>query len=355
MAHLSARLKQKHSVFVITAYAPDECEDRVLRAPYPGLIAFALYALWRGALLLLRNRKIDVVFGGSVMVTPLVYFLARAFRRKAIVQAHGLDLVYRSLVYQTLCVGWLRYCNAVLANSNYTATLAVERGVSRESIAVIPLGVDVARFVPAANCDELKKALCLQCRQIILFVGRLARRKGVEEFVRNCLPAIVHDLPQVCFVIAGGNPTESLTHRDDVLSEIQAAVRELGLQDHVRSCGEVSDDELVKLYRCCDIVVLPALASTEDVEGFGMVLLEAGAAGKPVIATRVGGIPDAIVSGQSGILIKPGDYRELSNAIVELLGNDNRRQAIGECARRRVQRDFSWETIVPKYEKAFSS
>jgi phosphatidylinositol alpha-1,6-mannosyltransferase len=183
----------------------------------------------------------------------------------------------------------------------------------------------------------------------------LARRKGVEEFVRNCLAAIVEDLPQVCFVIAGGNPTESLTHRDDVLSEIQAAVRDLGLQDHVRLCGEVSDDELVKLYQCCDIVVLPALSSTEDVEGFGMVLLEAGAAGKPVIATRVGGIPDAVVSGETGILINPGDYRGLNNAIVELLADEHRRQAIGECARRRMQRDFSWETIVPKYEKAFSS
>jgi len=352
MAQLSAGLKKNHAVFVITAYADNGCEEDILRAPWPGLIPFGLYALWRGALLLVRNRKIDVVFGGSAMVTPLVYFLARAFRRKAVVQAHGLDLVYTSIIYQGLCVRWLKCCDAVLANSNYTGTLAMERGVPREAIRVIPLGVDSARFTPAANCEGLKQEFCLHGRQIILFVGRLARRKGVKEFVQNCLPVIVRELPHACFVVAGGNPTESLTHRDDVLSEIEAAVRKLGLHDHVRLLGEVNDEVLVKLYQCCDIFVLPALASTEDVEGFGMVLLEAAAAGKPVVATEVGGIPDAVESGKSGILIKPGDYREASKVIVELLAKDHRRQTIGEFARRRTQVEFSWDAVVTRYEEA---
>jgi phosphatidylinositol alpha-1,6-mannosyltransferase len=352
MAQLSAGLKKNHTVFVITAYADHGCEEDVFRSPWPGLIPFALYALWRGALLLIRNRKIHVVFGGSAMVTPLVYFLARAFRRKAVVQAHGLDLVYRSIIYQGLCVRWLKHCDAVLANSNYTGMLAMERGVPREAIHVIPLGVDSERFTPAANCDELKQEFRLEGRQIILFVGRLARRKGVKEFVQNCLPVIARELPHACFVVAGGNPTESLTHCDDVLSEIEATVRDLRLQDHVRLLGEVSDDQLVKLYQCCDLVVLPALASSNDVEGFGMVLLEAGAAGKPVVATRVGGIPDAVDSGKSGILINPGDYWEVSKVIVELLAKDHRRKTIGEFARRRTQMEFSWDAVVTRYEAA---
>ena len=352
MAQLSAGLKKNHTVFVITSYASHGGGHDIFRPPCPGLIPFALYALWRGALLLLCNRKIDVVFGGSAMVTPLVYFLARAFRRKAVVQVHGLDLVYSSLIYQTLCVRWLKHCDAVLANSNYTGTLAAERGISRESIDVIPLGVDVARFAPGPDCKELKRELCLNGRQIILFVGRLARRKGIKEFVQNCLPRIIQELPHVCFVVAGGNPTESLTHRDDVLTEIEAAVRDLGMQNHVRLCGEVSDDQLVKLYQCCDIVVLPALASADDIEGFGMVLLEAGAAGKPVVATRVGGIPDA-VDGRTGVLVEPGDYRELSKSVLELLTDGDKRQAMGEFARCRMQTEYSWETVLTKYEKAF--
>ena len=308
MCQLTAGLKKSHSVLIITAHAANAAsgEDGVFRAPWPGLLPFAFYAIWRGAMSLIRNPKIEVVFGGSAMVTPLVLLLARLFRRKAVVQAHGLDLVYGSIFYQVLCVRWLRYCDRTVANSNYTASLGAERGVSRESISVIPLGVDTTRFTPAANSEELKIATGLAGRRVILFVGRLARRKGVKEFIENCLPVIVREAPRAYFVVAGGNPTESLAHRDDVLSEIQTAVRELGLRDHARITGEVSDDELVKLYQCCDVVVLPALASAEDVEGFGMILLEAAAVGKPVVATRVGGIPDAVASGESGILVRTG-------------------------------------------------
>ena len=169
---------------------------RSLSAPWPGLLPFAFYAIWRGAISLIRNPEIEVVFGGSAMVTPLVILLARLFRRKAVVQAHGLDLVYSSIFYQVLCVRWLRYCDRTVANSNYTASLGAERGVSRESISVIPLGVDTARFTPVANCEELKIETGLAGRRVVLFVGRLARRKGVKEFIENCLPVIVREVPR---------------------------------------------------------------------------------------------------------------------------------------------------------------
>jgi phosphatidyl-myo-inositol dimannoside synthase len=355
MGQLTAGLKKRHSVLIITTHAANAAsgEGGVFRAPLPGLLPFAFHAIWRGAISLIRNPEIEVVFGGSAMVTPLVLLLARLFRRKAVVQAHGLDLVYGSIFYQVLCVRWLRYCDRTVANSNYTASLGAERGVSRESISVIPLGVDTMRFTPAANCEELKKETGLAGRRVILFVGRLARRKGVKEFIQNCLPAIVREAPRAYFVVAGGNPTESLAHRDDVLSEIQAAVRELGLRDHARIMGEVSDDELVKLYQCCDVVVLPALASAEDVEGFGMVLLEAAAVGKPVVTTRVGGIPDAVADGVSGILLDPEDYPQLSKSILGLLANDEQRRSMGAFAMRRVKKEFSWEAIVAQYEDVF--
>jgi phosphatidylinositol alpha-1,6-mannosyltransferase len=232
--------------------------------------------------------------------------------------------------------------------------LATERGVAKESTRVIPLGVDAARFAPLSDTEELKREFSLGERQVILFVGRLARRKGVKEFVENCLPVIVQELPETCFVVAGGNPTDSLTHRDDVMAEIEVALRNSGLQNHARLCGEVGDDELIKLYRSCDVVVLPALALADDVEGFGMVLLEAGAAGKPVIATKVGGIPDAVDDGRTGILVNAGDYRELSKSVLELLADANRRQTMGELSRRRMQTEFSWETVVESYESVFS-
>jgi phosphatidyl-myo-inositol dimannoside synthase len=356
VSNLCAGLRQKHSVQVITAHARSACrfEEYVFRAPLPGLIPFSLYALWRGAILLLRSRGISVIFGGSVMVTPLVLILARLFGRKAVVQAHGLDVMYASRVYQGICVRWLKFCNRIVANSRYTAFLVVQKGVQQELIWVIPPGVHPERFAGSVNLEALKKEFGLRNTQIILFVGRLAKRKGVKEFIEKSLLKVVNNVPNACLVIIGDNPSESLTHRDDALSEIRDVISKMNLQARIRLHGSASDDELIKLYQACDVVVLPALAKTHDVEGFGIVLLEAAAAGKPAVATRVGGIPDVVEDGKTGILVEPGDYEQLADAAIALLRDGRRRLIMGECAQRRVQEKFCWEKIINRYEFALS-
>jgi phosphatidylinositol alpha-1,6-mannosyltransferase len=353
MAQLATGFRKNHSVFVVSAYAKG-CEDGVMRAPCPGLISFGLYAICQGALLLRRDSAIRVVFGGSVLTAPLVYFLARVFRRRAIVQAHGLDVVYRSWIYQAFCVHWLKHCDAIIANSSFTATLVKDRGVSTDRIQVIPPGVDVSRFLPAPSPVQVREELGIDDRPIILFAGRLARRKGVKEFVQKCLPMIIRKVPRACFFIAGDNPTDSLAHRDDVLSEIQMSVREFGLNDHVRFWRNVNDDELLKLYQTCDVVVLPALSSPTDVEGFGMVLLEAASVGKPVVAFEVGGISDAIAGGESGVLLKAEDYEQLGNSVVGMLLEPDKRRAMGEFGRQRVERELSSRRMVERYESVIS-
>jgi phosphatidyl-myo-inositol dimannoside synthase len=357
LSNLVAGLRKNHSVFVITAYAPRSSsrEEGVFRAPWPGLAAFTLYALWRGASLLFQNRRVKVIFGGSALVTPLVLILARLFRRKAVAQAHGLDLVYRKSLYQLLCVRWLKFCDRIIANSAYTASLALKKGARRGLISVIPPGVHPERFTGPVNVEALKKEFGLRDKQIILFVGRLAKRKGVKQFIEKSFLRIISEVPDACFVIVGDNPSESLTHRDDALGEIRAVISKMNLQARVRLHGSASDDELVKVYQACDVVVLPALAETDDVEGFGIVLLEAAAAGKPAVATRVGGIPDAVEDGKTGILVEPSDYEQLADAATTLLCDSRRNLTMGECAQRRVQEKFCWGKIIDQYELAFEA
>jgi phosphatidylinositol alpha-1,6-mannosyltransferase len=352
--HLVASLRKRHAVRVVTAYhhSSDVSEIDVVRAPCPGLVPFALFALWRGALLLRRDPGISVIFGGSTVVTPLVLILARLFGRRAVVQVHGLDIVYRSALYQLLCVRWLKGCDRIIANSAYTASLAETKGVSADRISVVPPGVEPERFTAPVDVDATKRLFGLEGRRVILFVGRLARRKGVKEFIQESLPEIVAAVPQACFVIVGANPTESLTHRDDMVTEIAAAASRLNLERHVMLLGSLSDDDVVKLYQTCDLVVLPALATPDDVEGFGIVLLEAAAAGKPVVATRAGGIPDAVEQGKSGVLVEAGDYQALRQATVDLLGDEQKRLRMGAHARRRLSELFTWEKILPLYERA---
>ena len=354
VGHLVAGLRKRHAVRVVTAYhhSSEFTEIDVARAPCPGLIPFALFALWRGALLLRRDPGISVIFGGSALVAPLVLVLARLFGRRAVVQVHGLDIIYRSALYQLLCVRWLKRCHRITANSAYTASLAETKGVSADRISVVPPGVEPERFTAPVDVDPTKKLFGLEGRRVILFVGRLARRKGVKEFIQKSLPEIVAAVPQACFVIVGANPTESLTHRDDMVTEIAAAASRLGLERHVMLLGSLSDEDVVKLYQTCDLVVLPALATPDDVEGFGIVLLEAAAAGKPVIATRAGGIPDAVEQGKSGLLVDAGDYQALRQATVDLLSDEQKRLRMGSHARQRLSEHFTWEKILPSYETA---
>jgi phosphatidylinositol alpha-1,6-mannosyltransferase len=356
MSRLYSGLKERNSVQLITACArsPNPVEEGIFRAPLPGLIAFALYALWRGGLLLFRNPRIEIIFGGSFLVTPLVLILARLFGRRAMVQAHGLDLLHPSVLYQILCVRWGKFCDRIVANSRYTASVSREKGVLPNLISIVPPGVDAERFSSSEHCTR-EAQLRLEGRKTILFVGRLARRKGVKEFVQHSLTEIVREVPNALFVIAGNNPADSLTHRDDLLSEISAVISKLGLQDHVRLMGGVDDGELIRLYRACDLVILPALRARYDIEGFGIVLLEAAAAGKPTVATRVGGIPDAVEDGKSGILVEPDDYLRLSRAIIELLNNPTTRSVMGNFGQQRVREQFAWSKIIALYETVFAA
>ena len=355
VSHLFGGLRERHPVLVITGRAPfpRPAEEDVFRAPYSGLIFFSLYTLWRGARLLLRSPKTKVIFGGSVMVTPLVLILARLFGRKAVVQAHGLDVIYANKFYQAICVRWLRFCDRIVANSGYTAFLVAQKRVRQEIISVIPPGVQTESFTEPTDVDAIKKGLGLQGKHAILFVGRLAKRKGVKEFIENSFAKIVSKIPNVCFVVVGNNPSESLTHRDDMMGQIKAVICAMGLLNHVQLCGAVDDDEVIKLYQACDVVVLPALAETDDVEGFGIVLLEAAAAGKPAVATRVGGIPDAIEHEKTGVLVNAGDYEGLAQAVLSLLNDPLARSKMGRVARQRAEKEFGWEEIVDRYETAF--
>jgi phosphatidylinositol alpha-1,6-mannosyltransferase len=230
--------------------------------------------------------------------------------------------------------------------------LAVKSKVKPASVEVIHPGVDWEKFSASHRRAE-RKDFSLEGRRVILFVGRLARRKGMKEFIDRCFDQIVREVPDVCLVIVGENPTDSMVHRDDVSSEIQALVQGKNLASHVRFLGWLAQADMAGIYGVSDVMVVPAVPVRGDVEGFGIVLLEAGAAAVPSVAFRVGGIPDAIGDGRGGVLIEPGDYDRMSQAIIHLLRNDQARASMGRHAQKRIRDDFGWETTAQRYEALF--
>jgi glycosyltransferase involved in cell wall biosynthesis len=135
---------------------------------------------------------------------------------------------------------------------------------------------------------------------------------------------------------------------------LRSQVRELGLEQVVSFLGFVSKEELADEYANCDIFVLPAIVDSKgDTEGLGVVLIEALAYAKPVVATNVGGIPDVITSGQTGQLVPEKDVRSLAHAILSVLANPELFAEMGLKGLEDIQTRFSWESIVPMWDRVF--
>ena len=126
-------------------------------------------------------------------------------------------------------------------------------------------------------------------------------------------------------------------------------MKKLHLQDNVVFTGYVTEDKKAFYYNAAEIFIMPSRElENGDVEGFGIVFLEANAYRKPVIGGKSGGVVDAIVDGKTGLLVNPTDAKEIAFAIIRLLGNKDYATQLGVQGRKRVERDFNWEVIVSR-------
>jgi N-acetyl-alpha-D-glucosaminyl L-malate synthase BshA len=229
----------------------------------------------------------------------------------------------------------------IIAVSNYTAkNIAEEYDVPRRKMEVIPNGVDINRFNPKINGKETKERLGIKHDPVILFVGILNFHKGVEYLIKS-FSKVIRAVPNAKLVIAGDGP-----QRDYIIKLID----NLNLKKSVKMIGKVRDDDLLRVYAASDVLVLPSL-----MEGFGMVLIEAMACGKPCVASRAGGVEDVIVDGETGFIVPPADSDSLYQAIHDILIDDMLSKKFGVAGRKRVEENFTWDHIARRtlgvYEK----
>jgi len=215
---------------------------------------------------------------------------------------------------------YLKQAAAVVAVSEFTRRTLIETmGVPPERIALVVNGVDAERFRPGAKSPELLARYGLDGKRVLLTVGRLVERKGIDTTLR-ALPGILERCPDVCYLIVGiGEYRERL----------QELVEELALGDHVIFAGRVPQDELVAHYQLCDLFVMPNRElANRDTEGFGLVFLEANACGKAVVSGLAGGVVEAVRHGETGLNVDGTDVAAVADAITGLLLDDERREAM---------------------------
>lgn len=224
----------------------------------------------------------------------------------------------------------LRAFDKVIVVSDAVADILRHSGMAAEKVAMIPNGVDLDRFRSAV--PKLRNEIGLAHNPVVGFVGRLVPDKGGALLVRAAQHVLtIH--PNTTFVLVGEGPAHQ---------EWKALAGELGIDKQVIFVG--ARDDMPEVYASFDMVVLPSL-----IEALPMCLLEAMAAGKPVIATRVGAVPRLVVEAQTGLLLEPGDVSALAQAILRLLENPDMACQLGENGRAHVARHFSAEVMAKSY------
>jgi glycogen(starch) synthase len=206
-------------------------------------------------------------------------------------------------------------------------------GVEKSKVRIVPNGVDPEKFKPLDDLAAAKRQFGLSDEPCVLFVGSLIPRKGLP-FLVKAAEKIVKEHARAKFVIVGEGPLKS-----KLLSTVDAA----NLSGNFKFLGNLKEDMLAAVYNCAGVFVLPSIQ-----EGQGIVLLEAEASAKPVVAFDVGGVNEAVRNEETGLLVKRGDTDELADAVTRLLSDKDLREKMGANARKFVAENFTWDICAQK-------
>lgn len=320
--------------------------ERLRRSVRYHLAAFSyvvcgVFASWR----LGRRGRYDVVHVHWAVPHALFGRTAAVASRAALVTTfYGAELRWaRSRIpgMRALLKMAARRSVRVVAISNHTAAEVQElTGIRPE---VIPYGIGLS---PAEWSSRASGSIEGKAGQdfTVLFVGRLVERKGVDVLLRAA--ARLRERYRLRVVVVGEGPERN--HLEDL-------ARQLGLEQLVEFRGRVTDEELARCYGSASVFVLPAVVDRRgETEGLGVVLLEAMSYGVPVVATRVGGIPDIVEDGANGLLVEAGDAEALAGALAKVAEDRALASRLGEAGRRTGENRFGWERITDRWERLYS-
>jgi glycosyltransferase involved in cell wall biosynthesis len=333
---------------LVLAPYPARAPDLLVRPVATALLVRAAYRpLWRlhpslhytqlflgPALRAARTWRPDVIQAGHVYVAPLARLLARRFGMPYVVYAYGQE-VWRAgqamgvaPLDQRLRGGALRAAASVLIPGSFTAGLLDDWQVARQRMVSVPYGA------------EPRESTSLPSGTSLLSVCRLVPRKGIDMVIRalRCLP------PRVAYRVVGSGPD---------LERLRELATAEGVAGRVTFLGRLSSEELAQEYQRCTVYVQPSRRTDAgELEGYGLVYFEAAAWGRPVIAGRSGGEVDAVVDGETGMLVDGTSVAAVATAISELLDDPDRFQAMGAAGRRRVETTHNWTRAAAVVEAA---
>lgn len=268
--------------------------------------------------------------------------LARLLHKPLLCFVHGEDIeiarTSRELAWIVRRV--LRGATKLICNSQNTKSLLIEHwGVPAHKIEVINPGVDEERFRPAPPDPDFRAKYGWTDKFVCLTVGRLQRRKGHDRMI-EAITLLRPEIPNLRYVIVG---------QGDNRENLRRQVETSNLADHVQFLDEIDDRDLIRCYQQCDIFILPNRADGNDIEGFGMVLVEAQAVGKPVIAGNSGGTAETMDIGTTGLIVECTEAEKIAEAVLFMReGIIMKSPFQPEACRQYVLENFTWREHVRK-------
>lgn len=296
---------------------------------------------------LIAFRKYDCLLLGDG-VLAVVGFVAklRYPKKKVICNIHGLDLTYKNALYQTLWVRlFLPLLDGYIAVSKETRAIAIRAGLKDEKIKIIPNGVEEPKESGFTRQDlESTLDQSLAERIVLLTAGRLAKRKGVYWFIENVLPSLPES---VIYAVAGAGPERK---RIETLLEAHPDWRK-----KVIFLGRVSDHQKEILLQTADIFVQPNIPVENDIEGFGIAVLEASLRGRPVVASDLEGLRDAVTEGENGLFAPSQDAQRWQQILLRLIELPHERLSLGDRARTFTRTHYLWSKVATMYTDYISA
>ena len=320
----------------------------------PATVAAAPLALGSGlrALLALTDRAgYDLIHGHWVLPSGAVAALAAQRRRLPLtLSLHGSDVF---LAEQSAATAWVarwaaQRAGGITACSGDLAERLARLGGPIERMTVIPYGIDAEVFQPAPDQGAAVRARLgiAPERPLLVWVSRMVYKKGLSVLL-DALPSVLRAHPETLLVLGGYG---------DLRDDLERQAQQLGVAGSVLFPGPVARDVINGFWNAGDIVVAPAVHDHRgNVDGLPNIILESMSAGRPIVASKIAGIPSVIDDGVHGLLTPEGDAHALAAAINRLLADPHTAAALGRAARQRVERELRWSHIAARFERVYEA
>lgn len=297
---------------------------------------------------LIKKHDIKNIHCGRCIPEGFVaYLISKLYGIPYLCFIHGEDVTNaaRSREFKWIVAKTLNGASSLICNSQNSSKLLIKDwGIDPDKISVLNPGVDTKRFFPVERSFQERKQLEWHERPVILTVSRLEERKGHDCLIK-ALPEVKKIIPDVLYAIIGDGPE---------FETLKKLSHQLDVSNNVIFMSELEDEDMIKCYQQCDVFVLPNRTINNNIEGFGMVLVEAQSCGKPVIGGNSGGTPETMIINESGFVVDCSASSEpLAEKLVTLLSDTSLRNKMGKVGREHVVKTLDWTPHVASAKLIF--